>query len=258
MRAGCLASRHRAVVGAFVFGCAARASAQAGGRAGVAAAAAAGGQGANMNMGARTDRYRADGVRITHDPEAPGMAEKYGAPGETDDEGFDPYADTVGPGIYGGVVLRDDDGNVVIGRQYQNHNPNPGPVYTGQGYTDMVKALHKGAAAVAALLDLEPGLVNEVSTGGARPLHMCGMSRPAQHVTALLVSRGADVEAHDTYGFTPLHRMASNNLAVGAEALLAAGADVNAKTFSGETPLRIAMQSHARDVIAVLRAHGAE
>ena len=36
--------------------------------------------------------YRRDGVRIQHDPYAPGMAEKYGRPGETDDEGFDPYA----------------------------------------------------------------------------------------------------------------------------------------------------------------------
>merc|ERR1719230_240313 len=73
--------------------------------------------------------YRPDGVRITHDPYAPGMAEKYGAPGKTDGEGFDPYADTVGPGIYGGRVQRDRLGMVTIGRQYQNHNPRPGPIY---------------------------------------------------------------------------------------------------------------------------------
>ena len=30
------------------------------------------------------EHYRADGVRITHDPFAPGMAEKYGMPGKTD------------------------------------------------------------------------------------------------------------------------------------------------------------------------------
>ena len=35
--------------------------------------------------------YRADGVRITHDPYARGMAEKYGAPGKTDADGFDPW-----------------------------------------------------------------------------------------------------------------------------------------------------------------------
>ena len=38
--------------------------------------------------------YRADGVRITHDPYARGMAEKYGAPGKTDADGFvDPIED---------------------------------------------------------------------------------------------------------------------------------------------------------------------
>lgn len=35
-----------------------------------------------------TEYYRWDGVRITHDPFAPGLAEKYGLPGETDPEGF--------------------------------------------------------------------------------------------------------------------------------------------------------------------------
>lgn len=40
--------------------------------------------------------YRQDGVRIGFDPYAPGMAETYGAPGETDIDGFDPYNDTVG------------------------------------------------------------------------------------------------------------------------------------------------------------------
>lgn len=42
--------------------------------------------------------YRADGVRITHDPYSPEMAQKYGVPGKTDNEGFNPYSDTVGPG----------------------------------------------------------------------------------------------------------------------------------------------------------------
>ena len=68
-------------------------------------------------MSTNADYYRHDGVRITHDPFSPGMAEKYGLPGQTDQEGFDPYADSVGAGIYGGIVKRDADGEIVIGRQ---------------------------------------------------------------------------------------------------------------------------------------------
>eukprot|EP00193_Tetraselmis_chui_P003142 CAMPEP_0177755452 /NCGR_PEP_ID=MMETSP0491_2-20121128/2574_1 /TAXON_ID=63592 /ORGANISM="Tetraselmis chuii, Strain PLY429" /LENGTH=227 /DNA_ID=CAMNT_0019270951 /DNA_START=261 /DNA_END=942 /DNA_ORIENTATION=+ len=207
------------------------------------------------NTADRKEYYRDDGVRIVHDPYAPGMVEKYGRPGDTDNEGFDPYADTVGPGIYGGVVKRDEVGRVVVGRQYQDHNPRPGPVYAGGGYTPMTIALRRGEAALASLLDKYPDLVNEVSTGGATPLHMCGMGRSSEAATAFIVSRGGDIEAEDTYGYRPLHRMASNNLAVGARALLSAGADPNACTAQGETALSIARESRATDVIAVLREY---
>lgn len=196
--------------------------------------------------------YRHDGVRITHDPYAPGMAEKYGKPGKTDNEGFDPYADTVGPGIYGGIVQRDANGQIVIGRQYQNHNPRPGPVYAGGGYTPVNEALRRGEAALKPLLDKYPDLANDVSTGGATPLHMCGMGRDNQGSTAYLIKRGAAVETLDTYGMTPLHRMASNNLPVGARALLEAGADPGYRGKCGATPMQIAQDSRARDVIRVL------
>lgn len=200
--------------------------------------------------------YRADGVRILHDPFHPEMKEKYGAPGETDSEGFNPYADTVGPGIYGGRVQRDDSGNVVIGAQYQNHNPVPGPVYAGGGYTPTVRLLQaNNLVALGEWLDKYPDLANEVTTGGASPLHMCGMSSRSQASTSLLVGRGADIEARDTYGYTPLHRMASNNLALGAEALLSAGANVLAPTSRGETAMTIASQSRALDVIRVLQKY---
>ena len=162
----------------------------------------------------RMEYYRKDGVRITHDPYHPDMVAKYGQPGETDREGFDPYADSVGPGIYGGVVKRDEAGQVMIGAQYQNHNPRPGPVYAGGGYTPVNAAL-KDVDSLDSLLRSYPDLVNDVSTGGAQPLHMAGMSRANQDSVQTLVEHGADIEAVDTYGFTPLLRMASNNLARG-------------------------------------------
>jgi ankyrin repeat protein len=183
--------------------------------------------------------YRHDGVRIQHDPYSPGMAEKYGTPGNTDDEGFDPYADSVGAGIYGGRVKRDaSNGAVIIGAQYQNHNKRPGPVYAGGGYTPVsaaiasfAKELRSGEAdsedttTLGKLLHAFPDLVNDVSTGGATPLHTCGMSQTNQLATKFIIEKGGDIEALDTYGYTPLDRMASNNLAVGARALIAAGAD---------------------------------
>ena len=204
-------------------------------------------------------RVRADGVRITHDPFAPGMLEKYGAPGETDDDGFDPYRDTVGAGIYGGIVRRSENGSIVIGKQYQGHNSRPGPVYAGGGYTPMSKALRmdaKTSHSLNSLLEKFPELANTVSTGGATPLHMCGMSRKNQMATSKIICAGGDIESLDTYGFTPLHRMASNNLAIGAQTLLDAGADPCFTGKTGQTPMDIALESAANDVIDVLRRHG--
>jgi len=200
---------------------------------------------------------RADGVIMGYDPYAPVIMEKYGKPGKTDNEGFDPYKDRVGPGIYGGIVQRDEAGEVVIGEQYQNHNPHPGPVYAGGGYTPMSNALRVGELALKPLLDKYPELVNDISTGGATPLHMCGMGRDNEQSTAFLITRGAGIELVDTYGYRPLHRMASNNLACGAEALLSVGADPRAPTrsHSGETPMSIAQAAGAGNVIKVLQRY---
>lgn len=52
-----------------------------------------------------------------------------------------------------------------------------------------------------------------------------------------------------------MHRMASNNLAIGAAALLDAGADPENPGKCGATPMQIAQQSEARDVMRVLKEH---
>ena len=176
---------------------------------------------------------------------------------DPDPDGWNPEADTVGAGIYSGRVKRDAAGAVVWGAQYAGHNPRPGPVYAGCGYTEMAKAIQAGPEAVAALLarGADP---NEESTGGANPLHTCGMSRRGQLSARLLLAAGACVDALDTYGYTPLHRMASNNLPEGAKALIEAGADVNRATEpSGQTPLFIARFAGATDVAQVLESAGA-
>merc|ERR1712203_1298325 len=178
------------------------------------------------------DLVRSDGLKMSYDPYTPDMIAKYGAPGQADHEGFDPYSDTVGPGIYGGRVKRNEHGEVIMGRQYQGHNSRPGPVYAGGGYTPMSNALRLGEKAIKPLLEKYPDLVNEISTGGATPLHMCGMG---------------------TYNYTPLHRMASNNLVIGARALLEAGTNLNVQTDRGETAKSIAREAGAIDVLKILK-----
>merc|ERR1712039_931107 len=63
--------------------------------------------------------------------------------------------------------------------------------------------------------DKRKRLANLVMAGGARPLHMAGMTRggnPAQ-VVQILLEEGADPNAFDCYAMTPLDRMQSNGVA---------------------------------------------
>ncbi len=174
-----------------------------------------------------------------------------------DPDGFDPYADTVGPGIYGGSVQRDRSGNVIIGEQYQNHNHRPGPVYDGNGYSLMSKAIHAGEDKVRSLLKDYPALKEEISTGGARPLHICGMSKKGQLSTQALIDAGADLNALDTYCYNALHRMASNDLEIGGEALVKAGLDPNFKPEGADsTPIEIARRSRAIKFLMTMQRLG--
>ena len=77
-------------------------------------------------------------------------------------------------------------------------------------------------------------LSNLVMTGGARPLHMCGMSRggDASALIQILLKHGADVNAKDNYELSPFDRLASNSVA-GNDALRRAGALEGRKLPSG-------------------------
>merc|ERR1712113_1024659 len=57
-------------------------------------------------------------------------------------------------------------------------------------------------------------LANLVMTGGARPLHMCGMGRggDTSELIHVLVKYGADVNAKDNYEYTAIDRLSSNSV----------------------------------------------
>jgi len=92
------------------------------------------------------------------------------------------------------------------------------------------------------------------------PLHAATAS-DADEVTKLsivtqLLDAGADVNATQEGGFTPLHAAAQNGEASGASLLLARGADSSARTARGETSLALAATSGQEAVVGLLRQHG--
>jgi ankyrin repeat protein len=114
---------------------------------------------------------------------------------------------------------------------------------------------------------------------GAEPLHAAVMGIPgspswnpaAQKATIeCLLEAGADPDAGDDAGVTPLHRAVRNRCAVAVEVLLGAGAQPLGKNDSGSTPLHLAVQSTGRGgtgsaaskeqqraIIVLLLQHGA-
>jgi hypothetical protein len=166
--------------------------------------------------------------------------------------------DVVGAGVYGGVVKRDNSGRVVIGDEWPENNrcpPAHNPVHSdgpyldfskftnaGRGYTRVAQIIQSGN--VQALEDLfqqaedsdRAKLANLVMTGGARPLHMCGMGRggDTSDLIAALVKYGADVNAKDNYEYTPMDRLASNSVR-GIQLLQSHGA-VQSRRLPGGRP----------------------
>lgn len=205
-----------------------------------------------------TDQLSGGATESVGDPYTPGVAESFGLTDSTCTEGYDASSDSVGPGIYGGSVQRDPiTGEILIGTEYEYDHHKPGPLYDGNGYSLMGRAIHMGEEKVLHLLEQYPQLIEEISTGGARPMHICGMSAKGQCCTQLLIDAGAIIHALDTYNYNALHRMASNDLEIGAEALVKAGLDPNAKHEDADsTPIEIAKRQRSIKFLMAMQRLG--
>lgn len=147
---------------------------------------------------------------------------------------------------------------------------------------------------VSALIEKEPASANRISPDGFSPLHLAAFfghpevvsclidhgaevnalsanpmqlrplhSALAHRETAavlkmarILLSAGAEVNARQAGGWTPLHQAATHRLADLVRLLLAHGADVNAKADNGKTPIDMAAQSGSKEVSALLQGDG--
>jgi ankyrin repeat protein len=80
--------------------------------------------------------------------------------------------------------------------------------------------------------------------------------------TSRLINEGADVNAADDQGLTPLHFAVQRDSVEVVRLLLDAGAEVNATDANGETPLYKAVRASITpakvDIIKILREQGAD
>lgn len=89
------------------------------------------------------------------------------------------------------------------------------------------------------------------------PLHMAAQSGILVEVKQLIIG-GHDVNQRDEkYGFTPLHQAVFFGHQEVVEFLIAEGADINAKNNAGSTPLYLAKGKGRQEISALLTQHGA-
>lgn len=120
-------------------------------------------------------------------------------------------------------------------------------------------AMNGDTATVLAILDRDPSLLNVCGIGGWPPLHLTAYFGKQETAEALL-ARGADVHARscNDNANQPLHAAAANRQVALCKLLLDHGADIEATQEGGYTAMHSAAQNGDIPLINLLLERGAQ
>ena len=99
----------------------------------------------------------------------------------------------------------------------------------------------------------------ESSAGKRTPLHQAADGDDRKKpIVELLLNSGAEVNAQDVDGNTPLHVAAANNGLGIVKVLIQRGANLHAKNKAGKSPVQLAAAAKNHEVIVLLEAAGSK
>jgi ankyrin repeat protein len=128
----------------------------------------------------------------------------------------------------------------------------------GEGNTPLINAVRFSFVDVATELLANKADANQTNLGNWTPL-MYAAWNDKPDLVGMLTKHGASLTSVDNDGLTPLAIASQNAKVKAAEALVAAGADVNAPVAKGGyTPLMLAAISGSSELTSSLIAHGAK
>lgn len=129
--------------------------------------------------------------------------------------------------------------------------------YSTDGWTPLHLAVFFGRVNVVHLLHSKGADLNAVSKNEqqVRPLHSALSNPNNAAVAQLLIGYGADVNATQAQGYTPLHFAASNGLESIVRNLLALSVDRNARDVAGKTAYDLAKETGHTTVALLLKAN---
>lgn len=166
----------------------------------------------------------------------------------------------VKPDIYEAASI----GRVELVAQFLKEDPSLLDSYSSEGFTALALASHFGHIETLKYLISCGGNINAVSKHAMNvtPLHAALFGRRLE-AAKVLVAAGADVTPRrggtgwPRAGWTALHYAAGLGFADLVQPLIERGADVNAQDDKGKTPLRVAVEADQREVVKLLTNVGA-